>query len=165
METEPELSAERRRFAPLVKPAPSRKAPEKHRGAQAELIACTYLLGEGYEVFRNISSCGPADIIACKGAEMLRIDVKSGTYHTKLSEAQRRDGVVMLYVGADGGCEFDFERERHFADAVRATLAKVEGLTPGAASVYLAERGERTPGNGQWSAGTVAQMRQRFAIS
>jgi hypothetical protein len=109
-----------RRFAPLVAPAPTRKAPDKHRGAQAELIACAYLLGEGYEVFRNISPCGSADIIACKGSELRRIDVKSGTYHPQLTEVQRQDGVVILYVAADGGCEFDFEREQRYAASVRA---------------------------------------------
>lgn len=28
----------------------------KHRGARSELIASTYLLDQGYEVFRNVSS-------------------------------------------------------------------------------------------------------------
>ena len=28
---------------------------KKHKGAHSELIACAYLLHEGYEVFRNVS--------------------------------------------------------------------------------------------------------------
>jgi hypothetical protein len=153
-----------RRFAPLVKPASARKAPDKHRGAQAELFACAYLLGEGYEVFRNISPCGPADIIACKDTDLLRIDVKSGTYHPRLTDDQRRDGVIILYVGEDGGCEFDFEREQRYGAAIRATLATVAGLPSVEAAELLAARGERTPGNGRWTAPTVTLMRQRFSV-
>src|SRR5262249_15828766 len=54
------------------------KAATKHRGAQTELLACAFLLGEGYEVFRNISAHGTADIIACRGGGLLRIDGRRG---------------------------------------------------------------------------------------
>jgi hypothetical protein len=36
----------------------------KHVGARSELIACEWLLAQGYEVFRNVSAHGPIDIIA-----------------------------------------------------------------------------------------------------
>jgi hypothetical protein len=150
--------------APPVNVAMPRKAPDKHRGTQAELIACAYLLGEGYEVFRNISPSGPADIIACKGTELLRIDVKSGAYHPKLREVQKRDGVVILYVDKDGGCEFDFEREQRFADAARKILAEIAGLTPEAGAAHLREGGIKAPSGAQWQAGTIVQMRQRFRV-
>jgi hypothetical protein len=33
-----------------------RKPPEKHCSAQTELVACAYLLGEGYDVFSSNGS-------------------------------------------------------------------------------------------------------------
>jgi Holliday junction resolvase-like predicted endonuclease len=39
----------------------------KHKGAHSELVACAWLLRQGYEVFRNISDRGIIDIIAIKG--------------------------------------------------------------------------------------------------
>jgi hypothetical protein len=38
----------------------------KHRGAHSELTACAFLLSEGYEVYRNVSQHGYADLIAIK---------------------------------------------------------------------------------------------------
>lgn len=37
---------------------------KSHKGAQGELVAAAWLLGLGYEVFRNVSSVGPADLVA-----------------------------------------------------------------------------------------------------
>lgn len=50
-----------------------------HKGATSELIACAWLLSLGYEVFRNVSGGGPADIVAWKAAtgEKHVIDVKT----------------------------------------------------------------------------------------
>ena len=36
---------------------------KKHRGAWAELVACGWLLKEGYEVYRNVSPHGVCDIL------------------------------------------------------------------------------------------------------
>jgi hypothetical protein len=36
----------------------------KHMGAWAEMQACTWLLGQGFEVYRNVSPHGFADIAA-----------------------------------------------------------------------------------------------------
>ena len=57
----------------------------KHRGAYSELIASTYLLSLGYEVFRNVSQHGPADLVAWnpKTNETIFIDVKSGHKYRK----------------------------------------------------------------------------------
>lgn len=66
-----------------------KKAPDKHRSGQTELIACAFLLGEGYEVFRNVSACGPIDLIACKGMETRRIEV--GGLQADASSGERRD--------------------------------------------------------------------------
>jgi hypothetical protein len=41
----------------------------KHKGARSELVACAWLLCQGYEVFRNVSQHGLMDIIAIKDGE------------------------------------------------------------------------------------------------
>lgn len=83
-----------------------------HKGALSEMAACSWLLQQGYHVFRNVSPVGPADIIAWKPDcdETLRIDVKTvsaskcGRYLAiqKLKDDQVKSGVVPLYVLPDG---------------------------------------------------------------
>lgn len=34
-----------------------------HAGSQNELVAAVWLMALGYEVFRNVSSCGPGDFV------------------------------------------------------------------------------------------------------
>jgi hypothetical protein len=52
--------------------------PRKHLGAHTELRAVSWLLEQGYEVFRNVSPSGPADIIVFREDEAPRlIDVKT----------------------------------------------------------------------------------------
>jgi hypothetical protein len=71
--------------------------PRKHRGARNELIAVTWLLDQGYEVFRNVSQHGEIDIIAIKGDEILRLDVKAGP-NRPLANDQIAHGVKLLAV-------------------------------------------------------------------
>lgn len=62
---------------------------KKHRGAEAELIACQHLLNAGFEVFRNISAHGLADLIAWSPVtgDVIIYDVKTvNTYKTKTGE-------------------------------------------------------------------------------
>ena len=78
----------------------------KHAGARSEMIACVWLLDQGYEVFRNVSQCGLIDVVAIKGGEVLRLDIKgkkSGTASTRLKKAQIEAGVRCLSV-VDGVC-------------------------------------------------------------
>jgi hypothetical protein len=83
----------------------------KHRGVRSELLACAWLLGEGYEVFRNISPHGTVDLVATKGGRTVLLDVKSvadngnGTI-ASLTPAQRAAGVIVLLVWPDGRCRF-----------------------------------------------------------
>lgn len=51
----------------------------KHLGARSELIACSYLLSQGLEVFRNVSPHGDVDLIALdpNTKETTFIDVKT----------------------------------------------------------------------------------------
>lgn len=80
---------------------------KKHKGAVNELIACAWLLKEGYEVFRNVSPYGFADLIVFKDGKMLRLDVKSSSIisKTRLTQSQIDDGVLPFYVFGDGSCE------------------------------------------------------------
>ena len=86
----------------------------KHRGAHSELIACAWLLGNGYEVFRNISPYGLMDIIAIKDGQMLKIDVKTKNVHgdQKLTKEQIDYGIVILNVcPSTGKCDLDLSPE------------------------------------------------------
>ena len=55
------------------------------KGARYELLACAWLLEQGYEVFRNVSPTGKGDIIIWKKDSIpIVIDVKSaGTSKVK----------------------------------------------------------------------------------
>lgn len=79
----------------------------KHIGAQSEMIAAAWLLAQGYEVFRNVSQHGLADIIATFGDEVSRFDVKSRLLGREghLSDEQAALGVKMLLVRPDGSCD------------------------------------------------------------
>ncbi len=78
-------------------------APQKHRGAWAELAACQWLLSRGYEVFLNISSHGPADLVAFQGEQILKIDVKSGDVRG-VKARPNQGGITFLYASDDGEC-------------------------------------------------------------
>jgi len=47
-------------------------------GARAELLVCALLISLGYQVFRNVSPAGPADIVVFKNGKWLSIDCKAG---------------------------------------------------------------------------------------
>lgn len=85
-------------------------ADRKHKGTRAEYLACAWLLGEGYEVFRNISPFGEADLIAVRGSHKIEIDVKtaSDVRLQPLTGSQIKRGVVVLHVTEDGRVAFGF---------------------------------------------------------
>ena len=77
-------------------------------GARSELRACAWLIEQGYEVFRNVCSHGPIDIVAIKDGVVLKIDVKTKQYGQRLPvllQAQHDLGVVGLIVDVYGNCE------------------------------------------------------------
>ncbi len=87
----------------------------KHLGARNELTACTWLLNQGYEVFRNVSPFGDVDIIAMRDGKTLLIDVKSAHYtvrgevspeSNRLKASQVAAGVLRLNIYNDGHCAF-----------------------------------------------------------
>lgn len=90
-----------------------KKAPPQTMGCLSELRACAYLIGRGYMVFRNVSSCGPIDIIAVREGETRFFDVKTGqprpaggmwAKSARLTEKQKNLNVDLLYVHSDGSC-------------------------------------------------------------
>jgi hypothetical protein len=136
----------------------------KHRTAQTELMACVFLLGEGYEVFRNISCHGAADLIACKGDVVLRIDVKSGRA-PKLTPEQEKDGVIILHVDDNGRCEFAIDRKQRIEKELRSILSRIAGMSAKEGAEHLNQRGITTPNGGQWSLPLVMTMRERVALT
>jgi hypothetical protein len=87
----------------------------KLRGAWAELVACGWLLKEGYEVYRNVSDRGLCDVLATRNGEYFKFDVKiiKETVVAKLSRAQTESGVLLLGVYHDGRCVIDPARPEY----------------------------------------------------
>lgn len=90
------------------------KLSTKHIGAHNELAASTWLLRQGYEVFRNVSRHGDVDLIGMLEGKVELFDVKSavraadGTIlRHKFSKQQIDLGVKCICVFEDGSCEFD----------------------------------------------------------
>lgn len=87
---------------------------KKHKGAHSEMMASAYLLGLGYEVYRNVSQHGAIDLIAIGNDETLHIDVKTVTPGTKdgfarpgqsaVTPEQSSLGVVLLEVVGGVSC-------------------------------------------------------------
>jgi hypothetical protein len=71
------------------------------KGAQGELIASAWLLGLGYEVFRNVSASGPADLIAWEQDTGVThfIDVKTVAYDAIY---ERSNGSLCIPLGRKG---------------------------------------------------------------
>jgi len=87
------------------------------RGTCSELYACAWLMENGWDVFRNVSAKGWADICAFKvGYTPIAIDVKTVNYNPEtnliskvnLSDRQEQSGIIPLYVTDDGICSFTY---------------------------------------------------------
>ena len=76
------------------------------RGAWAEHVAILWLLANGYDVYKNVCSHGPIDMIATKGDEVLRLDVKTQADAVRtpmaLTDEQIALGIQLLSVTKDG---------------------------------------------------------------
>ncbi len=78
---------------------------QKHRGCVSELLAAAWLLGQGYEVFRNVSAHGAIDIVAIKDGEVTLIDVKTARAPYRFNRASKEQdtlGVRVLCVAHSG---------------------------------------------------------------
>ena len=93
---------------------------DKHKGSLAELLACAWLLKQGYEVFRNVSQHGKADLIVWRGnglpqlVEVRTAVIRPAVDGKSCSVARMRESahpdVRFLYVLTDTGhCGFDLE--------------------------------------------------------
>lgn len=110
---------------------------KKHKGAHSELIAVTWLLSEGYEVFRNVSSHGPIDIIAFRDGETLLLDVKSRAYMhgdgaakpPRITPEQSVLGVKLLLVDINGRCTI-IRNPLHTGEVTRTHCAKCFEVIP-----------------------------------
>jgi hypothetical protein len=49
-------------------------------GAHSELIACAHLLRSGYDVYRAVNWTSKADLVAVRGSEVIRVQVKTGSF-------------------------------------------------------------------------------------
>lgn len=90
------------------------------KGDISELQACSWLLSKGYEVFRNVSGVGPADIVVWKDKELTLIDVKTvRTTHKypprniSLQKHQVKLGVVPLFV-SDKNISFKIDEVQEY---------------------------------------------------
>jgi hypothetical protein len=100
----------------------------KSKGTWAELMACSWLIEHGYEVFRNVSQFGWCDVVAWKPGEIKLIDVKfvsvspntgklTGNKHLR-NDKQEQAGVIPLFVTDDGVCDFSLEALKQKYDVV-----------------------------------------------
>lgn len=91
-------------------------------GAFSELHACMWLLSKGYDVYRNVSHAGRADIIAVKEEEVIKIDVKTlkknkknnYNFHRTSYRANEEKNVKTLFVTEDGSCLFAEELDKQY---------------------------------------------------
>ncbi len=84
------------------------------QGAQSELLAAAWLIGQGYAVFRNVAPVGPVDLVGLKDGKTELFDVKTATrgndgrtLRVKFTQQQKELGVKCICVFSDGTCEFD----------------------------------------------------------
>lgn len=93
------------------------------RGAISEHLATAWLLASGYDVFRNVSPAGRADLLAVDWAndETIRVDVKSegfsldddgnrstpiGRHNKRVNSMNAGFNIKYLIVKNDGDCEW-----------------------------------------------------------
>jgi len=95
----------------------------KHRGSRSELQGCLYLMNQGYDVFRAVSAHGPVDLVAIRGSETLRIDVKTVLGRRRSPPA---GGNISYLLVTPDGCELI----RPLPPARRALPVRSNGRRP-----------------------------------
>ena len=88
------------------------------KGLQSEFIAASWLSKQNYTVYWKTQDNDVIDLVAVHrvSGETLKIDVKTASVRKtwkkgtvisrKLSKYQKQLGVILLYVFADGACQF-----------------------------------------------------------
>ena len=88
------------------------------KGAISELLACTFLMCRGYQVFRNVSPRGSIDIVAVRGKEIRKFDIKTAVFRENgfianmmrnKTQEQEKEGIEILHVDHKGQCYFEHE--------------------------------------------------------
>lgn len=81
------------------------------KGQQREWWAIAYLLGQGYEVFKNVSLQGPIDVVAWKNGYFYAFDIKTvglmkngniSDGEAKIEIGQRKRNIQLLSVTTCG---------------------------------------------------------------
>jgi hypothetical protein len=107
------------------------------RGAQSEMIACVWLVSQGFDVFRSTHPDGIGDIVAYKNNGFLIIDVKSWStdkkrgqmYHAALSKKQISHNVRLLLVNPiSGECELLPANTASGYRSIGVALTQVRGI-------------------------------------
>lgn len=84
------------------------------KGTSAEYAGISWLLKQGYHVFKNVHVTGFIDVVIFNGKELIGIDIKSETFrkrngqmiYRKPTSKQDEYGVKLLFVKKDGECYF-----------------------------------------------------------
>jgi Holliday junction resolvase len=92
---------------------------KKHTGARNEHLAIAHLLSEGYEVFKNVSQHGIIDVLAVKGGQILRADIKGvqarpdgSLRRGRLSSEQIAAEIISIAVHPDNSVHIDLAPRR-----------------------------------------------------
>lgn len=84
------------------------------KGTSAEYAGISWLLKQGYHVFKNVHVTGFIDVAIFDGKKLIGIDIKSETFrkkngqkiYRKPSSKQKQYGVKLLFVQENGECYF-----------------------------------------------------------
>lgn len=86
------------------------------QGDVGEYLAVIWLLSEGWEVFKNVASKGPGDLVAVKNKTILMIDVKyTIQVHYPTGEDKR---ITYMCIDPDGSVQFKPHVELAFPEKV-----------------------------------------------
>lgn len=95
-------------------------------GDYHELQACAWLMEQGYEVFRNVSSTGPIDIVAIKGSEVRRSNVRTATLVVELGSKHLQPSTSGLRKMRAAGIERLNAYKGHFSWTISELQEKLE---------------------------------------
>ena len=84
------------------------------KGTSAEYAGISWLLKQGYHVFKNVHVTGFIDVVIFDGEKLIGVDIKSETFrkkngqkiYRKPSSKQKQYSVKLLFVRDNGECYF-----------------------------------------------------------
>ena len=84
------------------------------KGTSAEYAGISWLLKQGYHVFKNVHVTGFIDVVIFNGEKLIGVDIKSETFrkkngqkiYRKPSSKQKQYSVKLLFVKDNGECYF-----------------------------------------------------------